>query len=228
MKKVLLVCTTALMLAVAVSLPASASNMSRTWQHHFWVWEHADVHVSVFHLPNGNLRVSGRFSNGMKSVDRTISVTVLAETRDGAFWKMTVNERVPMTGFGGTQVRSKSQEMPVPDHIEKVYATASIVSDGQTFSISLKCKNEAEKCRLQPKYKEEARKLLKVSKEIPEGTPVNICAGFRSKTWVNWAAQTTNWQKCDPKSGNISEHSEVATRPLPQPSDRFGRTFLIP
>lgn len=121
---------------------------------------------------------------------------------------MEVTERVPLTGLGGTQVRWKQHEVMISGSVSQVMATASIVDSGKSFGIKLKC--GADGCTPKEiKYKDKVDKVIKSSVVLTERTSVNICSGFKSKTWVNYTAQTGHWTECDPRTGVISEHSKA-------------------
>lgn len=199
---------------MAVSSPANSADLSRQWEHHFWIHDYTDLNLRVFHLPNGTIRASGRFSNGLKTAIRTISVIVLVENDMGEIWHMKIIERVPSTGFGGTQVRYKEQDMVISGNVSKVRAVASIIDSGESFSIEIECEDGGTPetgCKLDwsSDYENNPDRLIGSSHTLIEGEKVNICAGFQSNTWVNYPAQTGHWTECDPKSGIISKQSKA-------------------
>lgn len=75
--------TMILVIGIALSTVANASELSRKWEHHFWIHEHTDLSLQVFHLPNGAIRALGRFSNGLQTVDRTITANIVVKNTDG-------------------------------------------------------------------------------------------------------------------------------------------------
>jgi hypothetical protein len=204
-------------LLAGFSAPAKSDELSRQWEHHFWIHEHTDLNLKVFHLPNGTIRVRGRFSNGIQTVDRTISATVFIENDAGEIWHMTINERVPMTLLGGTQVRFKEQDMAITGSVTKVSAIASIINRGESFGLGIKCKGDGSpdtSCNWDLKYENKPDKIIESAHPLTEREMVNICSGFQSNTWVNIPAQTGNWTECNPRTGAISEHSRVLEHPI--------------
>ncbi|UOA18102.1 hypothetical protein DSM14862_00860 [Sulfitobacter indolifex] len=197
---------------------ADSHNFSRHWHTHLWVWEHSDVEVNVYHLPNGTIRGIGRFSNGLQTIDRKYALGIFVETAAGEVWHMIINERVPPSGAGGTQVKWKSDEMLISGEVLNVYAEAKILNkQSGTFGLTVKCKygEQETKCKWpKPFYEKEKGNLLAKYAAATEKGKVDICAGFEPRAWNT--VYTGNWTECDSATGVISEQSKSLERPIPK------------
>ena len=199
-------------LAAAETVP-----LSQHWHTHLWVHDHSDVEVNVYHLPNGTIRGVGRFSNGLQTIDRKFDLGIFVENTDGEVWHMVINELVPPTGPGGTQVKWKTAEMMIRGEVQKVYARAVILNNQSgTFSIKIECDygQQGTHCEL-PKPSHEAESLGQFGGYgvATKQSPVNICAGFDPQSWHT--TEVGYWKQCDPSTGAITELSKVLDRPIP-------------
>lgn len=201
----------------AFSTLADSADLSRHWQTHLWVHEHSDVEVNVYHFPNGTIRGVGRFSNGLQTIDRKYSLGIFVENTDGEVWHMIINERVPPTGLGGTQVKWKAEEMAVTGKVLKVYAEAKILNNQSgTFGLRVECDygTQDTNCKWpKPFYEKEKGNLFSNYTAATEKSKVNICAGFQPRSWHT--EEIGYWTECNPKTGAISERSRVLDRPIP-------------
>lgn len=201
---------------VSVAL-AESGNLSRHWHTHLWVHEHSDVEVNVYHLPNGTIRGVGRFSNGLQTIDRKYALGIFVENTDGEVWHMIINELVPPTGLGGTQVKWKTDEMSVSGTVQRVYASAKILNNQSgVFGLKVECEYGAQdtKCKWpKPFYKKEKEKVFSGYVVAVEKAKVNICAGFDPQAWHT--VEVGYWKECNSKTGAITEHSKVLKHPIP-------------
>lgn len=196
---------------------AEADSLSRHWHAHLWLWEHSDIEVDVYHLPNGTIRATGRFSNGLQTIDRKYALGIFVENSSDEVWHMIINERVPPTGAGGTQVRWKADDMPVTGEVSNVYIEGKILNDQSgVFGLQIDCEygQQETKCKWpKPFYEEEKGNLFPTYTAAAEMGKVDICQDFQSQTWNT--VEVGYWTECNSRTGVISEHSKVLDKPIP-------------
>jgi hypothetical protein len=182
-----------------------------------WLWEKSDVEVNVYHLPNGTIRGIGRFSNRLNDVDRKYAIGIFVENTAGEVWHMIIKDRVPPTGFGGTEVKWKSSDMIISGEVKNVYVEGKILnSRSGTFGITLKCEygEQETQCKWpKPFYEKEKGNLFPKYTAAIEKDKVNICAGFVPRSWNT--VEVGYWTECNSTTGVISEHSKVLDVPIP-------------
>lgn len=203
---------------LATTAAFAEDNLSRNWQGHIWIKDHinhqidhVDTLVTVFHTPDNTLRVTGQFSNGLKTRDTTFSLTVFAEMENSDVYVLQMYERVPMTGFGGTEVRYKTDSMQALGQIKKVTAFSGVVSSGIKASIKVKCKIEDGGCLpADGKFSGKPGVSFETKVVLTEFDPINICANWVPNTWFNFETNKVHYTQCDPRSGVASERTRLA------------------
>ena len=175
---------------ILVASAAFPSDLSRKWSLFFDnVADKRTTTITVLHLPNSTLRMNGEFSSGERVFDTTFTATIRVTTSDGRNRSFQVNEWVPATRGGSTEVKTKVQDFSVPGTITKVMA-----------QVDANVTNAREQV---PFYR------------LPEGEAVNICHGFRANIELQAAGQTAIVQKCDPRTGRISTEKHDLKEPIP-------------
>ncbi len=198
--------------------PSETSLLSRHWKHLFEISDYTHLTLDVFHMPNGKIKIRGRFSNGMQTVDRTISAMVFVENQDGDVFHEVINERVPMTGFGATNIRYKQQDMSFSGKVVKVWAICWIVVDESSFSIGVQVAGEgtaSSGINWNFELNNMPDKIIQSAHVLHETEKVDVCAGFESNVWVNKTSLMGYWTQCDSRTGVVSEHSKGLDKPLP-------------
>ncbi len=177
---------------ILLATSASADTLSRKWHSGFGdLGFNRTAEITTFHTPSGTFRVSGEFSSGERIFDTKFTTTVRVTTSKGAVLEFSMNERVPATKGGGTEVRYKSQDFQVPGKISSIYAK---VDPNITTPTTV------------------------IFRSLPEVDPVDICAGYVSQIRVNVAGGKATVTKCNSSTGEETTDTKVLEQ-LPRHCD---------
>lgn len=184
---------------------AQDAQLTRHWQHHFWIMELVDLRLDVYQLPNGTVRVAGQFSNGQRLINSEPAGLVYIDDGDGTAIVAKIAEWVPMTRGGGTNVRSKQHDFfTLSSPLDSVRAVAYESATQFQVGVKLSCDGTGSRCSGSINYEKFPDRIPKDLIDMTRMEDFDFCQGFNPESWRAPSSRIVTTKTCDASSGTYA------------------------